>query len=890
MSYIIKKTDQLVNLKLTDIGRQNLSNGRLTFNLFALGDGEMDYTNALSNSINILRPVDSQHDILYPIANINNTYKTNISQLISHKNEINQPSVERGFFNYTGTPSELRTELCLITNLMGTITGVTDELYVTTTNDTVINNYDSNIKKHDYLWVEFYTTGVTSDYTIDITGITQPEIPVPQLMYVIQSVNDVESTPTTGVTGSTYNIFKLKLDRNLPNFIGCVVKCYVYSGKDTIRDYYDNPTPLAYWSEGLLNFTNNCPLSEDDVPVWNMNIVLIEDFIGLDGLNYKGKNDTSSNAYMGTAINYKYLTDSTTKKIGIIHYTNNTVNNFYGEGFYRDTLKLKIPYLMWHKKQFTGVGTATSVGYTFICGNTLKYIAPDVKYYDLIDQEEIYTVVGKVLVDQKIIIIEHPELLTALSYKSNRNWTLPKPTLSLIEVGLCPSSSTVGTLRKDESLHVSYLLTDSNGLSSLHCENFTTITNETDEPRDVLFRFPFDNSVDTNYNEFAYLMDYDKIDGYGFKTNNIILLLQKTPNTSDPNPEDWRYFNVNNYVGTDGCVEAVTELCNKFELYTESTIYPTDFINNTYELSQNEIGGVIVSINGVIQKSASSALNVGVDGDYYQYPKTEKVGLNGRTVVGLNSIILTTGGVIQFHYLVGQTQSASTIKEDYQIPLSGVPVTNTHQDGVYISGTNVNLALTYQPNSGVVYVFYNSTLISSNNYNVHFTGTTLNRSVELLFTPSVGSLLSVFYLDNSGASVNPQDTKFTASKINNLKVHIGKDIMDASENNIYDINDYISIPNDINNYTFGDEGFFFGNIETNIKATIYKSIMTCNVLPNRFINSDNPTFNPNGDKVAFTEIGIYDEDEDLVAIGKFNSPIQRKYNSDMLIIQATIQF
>jgi hypothetical protein len=37
-------------------------------------------------------------------------------------------------------------------------------------------------------------------------------------------------------------------------------------------------------------------------------------------------------------------------------------------------------------------------------------------------------------------------------------------------------------------------------------------------------------------------------------------------------------------------------------------------------------------------------------------------------------------------------------------------------------------------------------------------------------------------------------------------------------------------------------------------------------------------------------MGIYDEDSDLVAIGKFSQPLTRKYNSDMLIIQATIDF
>ena len=67
MSYIIKKTDPLVNLKLTDTGRKNLSSGGLNFSTFALGDGEMDYSSDNPVLINVLRPVDRQHDIQYQV-------------------------------------------------------------------------------------------------------------------------------------------------------------------------------------------------------------------------------------------------------------------------------------------------------------------------------------------------------------------------------------------------------------------------------------------------------------------------------------------------------------------------------------------------------------------------------------------------------------------------------------------------------------------------------------------------------------------------------------------------------------------------------------------------------------------------------------------------------
>jgi hypothetical protein len=42
--------------------------------------------------------------------------------------------------------------------------------------------------------------------------------------------------------------------------------------------------------------------------------------------------------------------------------------------------------------------------------------------------------------------------------------------------------------------------------------------------------------------------------------------------------------------------------------------------------------------------------------------------------------------------------------------------------------------------------------------------------------------------------------------------------------------------------------------------------------------------------VAFTEIGLHDQNGILVGIGKFSEPITRKYNSDMLVIQVTIDF
>jgi hypothetical protein len=902
MSYIIKKNEPLVNLKLTDTGRKNLSAGNLNFATFSLGDGEMDYSSDNPALINILRPVDKQHDIQYPVPYEGTIFQQPISLLTSVQNEVFTSAKERGFFQFNQVATELNSSLWLIGNLTGSTHMVSDEIVLFDTDRTVVNSYRESINAGDFLFMKFKTSGYTQsyspmEYTEEINGD-----PIPYLMYVIKSVDGLDtydiSGLTTGTTTGTTTGFTggvtFKVDRELPNFSGYVVDAFIYPGKNTIRDYYDNETPIAYWSGGLLDFTSNCTLSNDDVPVWNMNIVTVEDVVGLDSTVYKGKYTAESRNYWGTVINYDYfLNNNQLDKVGIIHYTNNSVSNYYAEGFYKDTLKLKIPYIMWHKKQFGGASLADTIGYTFVCDSVLKAMGANntIRYYDLVDQETTPTVVGKVFIDDKIILIEDKELLMAMSYKSNRNWTLPTPKLTLTEPGVCPGSSLTGCLLNNEALHITYLFTDSEGISGLHCENYATIRNESGTVKDVIFEFP-KNPNDPTYSEFSYLMDFNDTEGYGYRAGSVILIWQKTPVNAKPVPGDWNFFSVNNFIGGSGCLSNITSLCDNFELNNETTIYPTSFTSNKYTLTDKEIGDVIVSQNGLILKQASSVSNLGVDGDYWKYPLNVMSGVNNTSIIEFASGVLSSGDVVQFHYLIGETNTSSTIRQDIQVPIGGIPSGNDYNDGIYLIGSTVCLTLDKQPNNSVVYIFYNGQLISANNYGVIPTGTTANRRVELTFTPADGSLISLFYLDNSGLGTNPISNALTANNIQNLRVNLDKTLLDNSEGTKYDINDFISLDSvtNITGHTFGDETFFFGNIETDIKATIYKSLITCNVLPNKYISTSNPTFNPDQDKVAFTELGVYDADGDLVAIAKFSQPLTRKYNSDVLIIQATIDF
>lgn len=933
MSYIIKNNDPLINLKLTDTGRRNLSSGELDFSTFSLGDGEMDYSNPTSKLINILRPTDNNHDILFPVAYNGSTYKVPITSITSFPNIVYSPAKSRGFFSGS-TYNLIDPTLSSLYNLSGFITGGTSNVklqYVKTTggSTTFVNygvgtgyttslvhtGYTSNVKVGDYLLLKVLQHDYYTGHTTSMTPYINAD-PVQYLWYNITSVNTNTSLSLLGLTNN--QIINLGLDRATPNFTEkCRVKGYVYPGKNTISDYYDKTTPIAYWSNGSLSFTP-IPGQETivDVPVWNMNIVNIRDIVGIDASIYKSREYSVGYNYMGTAVDYGYLTDiytsvnpntvvtgvttnnvisgytQTVNKIGIIHYTNNTIENFYGEGLYENTLVLTIPYLMWHKEQFGGTGLANTIGYQFVCDSTLKYLNGKVPYYDLVDQETNPTVVGKVMVDQKIIIIENPELLSSLSFKANRNWTLPTPQISLVDIGHCVGANIAGSVGVNESIHITYLFTNASNVTGIHCESYQTVDNYTTKAKDVLFQFPKD-ATNPLYSELSYIRDYGDENGLGFSVDNVYLLWQKTEIGGVPDPMDWRKFNISRFVGTSGCLSHISEIASNFYLQNDTTILPT--ASNLYT-TQQPVGSVLVftgstSSNGKLLVQASSAATVGVDGDYYQYPLVVTGSVLNTPIFKFKPSILAVTGYVQFNYLVGTTNTASTIKQQVTVPYP-VPGTNTYLNGIYTSGGHVCLTLNQQPNNNVVWLFYNGALISSNNYGVFTTGTTANRRVQLNFTPSAGEIV-MYYLDNSGLGSNPNLNMMTANNINNLRVYVDADIITQSVNDYYDITDVVSLPTIRYNptgYTFGDEVMFYGNVDTNIKATIYKTLFTFNVLPNTFITSSNPTFNVNSDKVAFTDVGIYDIAGDLVAIGKFSQPITRKYNSDLLTIQATIDF
>jgi hypothetical protein len=99
-----------------------------------------------------------------------------------------------------------------------------------------------------------------------------------------------------------------------------------------------------------------------------------------------------------------------------------------------------------------------------------------------------------------------------------------------------------------------------------------------------------------------------------------------------------------------------------------------------------------------------------------------------------------------------------------------------------------------------------------------------------------------------------------------------------------------SFTNQAANLTFGDESFFFGNVSTGILSTTYKSVMTVLAKNTEYNTTINPTFNSSlNTNIYITEIGIFDNDDNLVAIGKPTTPI-KKNDGRYLAFQLEIDF
>ena len=595
MSYINKQSTTLVRVKLTDIGREQLAKGQLTFANYMIGDSEVDYNyvkgwsefvpsigaatgefwfpeadgNIVKNIYSkVLRPKDDNPFFSSFLLNQSNQFIFSLNQQSNIqliKGIVTNEADDRGFFSGSTVDSGLVAQ--------------TNSNFILEQGTINLNNF----------------SGAT-DYTTFTQGVLTLNTPL-----TATSVNDYIifrfSNPTLGnVTGSTmtsatintvYNITNIsgstiQVDRVLPTlsaYAGTIITYYTLPGGDDPMDtYYGASSLSAYWNSGTLSFQNSCDICVDNIPVWNMNNVWTENPAGLykdSPVNYHENNLFGSEQFVGTKqylgynreitvtntnsmMDSKSYMDTYNKSISILHYTNSCISNFYGEQFYIDEetgklLNLDIP-VMWHRRNDVGTESGTTLGMRFTSDTIRKTLSSnnDIEYYDLIEfsgmsvSPTLPLVVGKVFPQLKIVVIDNEELIAGMSYKSNRNYTLPDLAAEL----LTPvNGNCTGVLKAGESLYLTYWLenvgTGTTGTTTvttpiLPCQRYTVIDNKTNTDKDVQFRIG-------NLNELPYMRKRENVnyDGFGFFADTFKVLAQVVDKTTQNRPlsSNWKVIN-----------------------------------------------------------------------------------------------------------------------------------------------------------------------------------------------------------------------------------------------------------------------------------------------------------------------------------------------------------
>ena len=623
MSYIIKNTAGLINTRLTDVGRRNISQGNFNISYFQIGDSEVSYsavTNYNQTNNNILMPAfNAQNDtgspqsnkqnIKYPYyveGSAGNTY--GIPFMDNQIQSVYNAAGPKGFFTTGNTLIETSSGYTITPNYwidMSTMTGQTQieiEFDINICNQSTTGT--PNIG--DFVTMVFDGNGGCGDF-----GTNQI------LTYKIQNMN-----PTTGTTGTTFTI---TLDRNLPAYVGLNPGTYysrIYVYPSGMTQLYDFITPAPFWQTDTLNFESPCDVrNRENTLIWNMNIPWSENPAGLYPSTYESYANYGSVSYIGTKEYLGYqepsgqtdtskvyfynsfdekiiVTPKEQKAIGIIHYTNQDIDNVYGEKFATQPydpqnptddiglarhFKLTMPTLMWHKS------TGTTIGQTFwidppgydLC--TPYYIKstknldmndPGIRYYHLWDTNPDsngnLNRIGKVFPDQEIVIIDDEEVIATMSYKANRNWTLPAPKLSLLTPNACSSDSVVqsGVMTSPtQRMWVTYRFdTNTGATSSLHCNYYTSvqpINAVTANTQNVAVRFG---------NEFTF-MSQQQFSGYS--ATSMKLLCQIVTGDTRPSPTAWREIDVttamtlsNGYITMNGITGTTFQI-------TTDNYYPT---------------------------------------------------------------------------------------------------------------------------------------------------------------------------------------------------------------------------------------------------------------------------------------------------------------------------
>ena len=681
-----------------------------------------------------------------------------------------------------------------------------------------------------------------------------PPLPPPDCKVAIDSCHPMMTYRITAICGD-----EITLDRPTPDFTWLNNMCYarVLIYPPNMTTIYDSITPRPHWADDVINYESICDVDQFDVKVWNMNIPWSENPAGLISSISKDYTNFGSVGYLGTKEYLGYMsksgqTDSDSvyyynsfdekitvtaeeqKAISIVHYTNQTIDFFYGEKFALEpydpsnpddttgqarNFKVHIPWIMWHKNEnccngqtfwvdppgfddLTVTGSPLFKVHYIESTKNVDMNTPGIRYYHLWDNnpniDGYPNRIGKVFPDQKIVVIDDEEIIAAMSYKSNRNWTLPSPKISLITPNICgtDNASAEGILTGDtEYMYVTYRFSDTNScLNPLHCNYYSVVQGPNSclplTSQNVAVRF-----------------------GAEFPCLNQPIIPSTTTTTT-----------INPYTTTT----------STFNPFTTTT---TTLIGDCYcwqiDVPSPPVAISIVDCNGITNEVVlTEIINFGCS-------QIEPTSLDTifTTNLGLCSEVVQCGG---------SPVTSTTTFYPYTTTTTTCPMYCDSITGFYANKFEI-ICQTVDGNGRP----------NSSEWKV------------IDFTSQLMSTMVNGYITQEGLTGNT--------------FVITKEIYDDAPT--YNLNNYI--PLTPVGYTgtslnFGDEYYFYGSLESDIQATIYEMRYKINLGQAEFQATSNPTWTQ-GTPSYVSEIALYDSDKTLMIISKLQSPVLRQGIQQFLV-------
>ena len=538
MSFLNSNNSEYLSARITNRGRKAIANGNFNIQYFQIGDSEYDYNlSSLTGATNhqkVFAPFDYDGGVKYPFgldSTVSTTYGSPISNnlTITLRNEMGPAGIVS---KYSTTPT------------VQTTTQKVNYLVVSGSTSLVVPSGVA-FNECEYVTLVFDNfSGTTS-----ITGKTN------SLIYKVLSVS-----------GNTLN-----LDRKVPNLTSLTgnaqVVCNKFSNETSSGNliypidyteqlnswrlntvWTDTPIGGTTDDESLSGYTSNRYASVKNLLGYTKTGQTFINLTGgtITGTTFKNSFDelievSSSEQRCVAILHYSELGDISidperffkyddyiSHKTGTTGLDISIVEDYDRENDLRDLsdseyFQIYLPFIYYHRN------TGTTFGAIFYMDTIDYYIKSSInsrhqiKFRYLVDEQN--NKVGKVFVNNKMIVFDDQELVAMLDYRSNRRYTLPSPKLGLASHDGLSSQSMLSTTGQTAWVTYMFENTSGNTLNSLPCNYFNKISS-TGTPSQITMKFS-GNSFSNMVTGFTGVTD-------GFVANKFYALVQTgaTPSTS----------------------------------------------------------------------------------------------------------------------------------------------------------------------------------------------------------------------------------------------------------------------------------------------------------------------------------------------------------------------